>query len=86
MNEERLNAVLREFQPDEAAEMREFALREPWEQNLYLFREVKGLKKTVSLPAAKPPTLQDRLYDFGYIGAFIAYALFDNRNNLPGIK
>lgn len=78
MNEDRLSALLRNMQPDEAAEIREFAHREPWEQNVYLYRELKSLKKAKSF--------QDRLYDMGYAGALIAYVLFDNRNNLPGIK
>lgn len=78
MNEDRLNTLLRDMEPSEAAEIREFAHREPWEQNVYLFREIKGLKKS--------KTLQDRLYDYGMAGALVAYLLFDQRANIPGLK
>lgn len=78
MNEDRLNSMLRDLDPADAAEIREFAQRDTDEKIVYLFREMKGLKKS------KP--LTDRLYDMGYVGALLAYVLFDNKGNIPGIK
>lgn len=85
MNEERLNAVLRGLDPEVAAEEREFATRDQWEQNLYLYRTVKSIRADVKVLQQRR-SFHDRLYDYGMAGAMLAYLLFDNRSNLPGIK
>lgn len=78
MNEERISALLQPIDDNAVrAEVREFAARPMDEQLVQLYLEVKGLKKS------KPIT--DRLYDFGYVGALIAYMLFDQRDQLPHI-
>ena len=58
------------------AEVREFARRPQDEQLVQLYLELKARNAP-----SKP--LKERLYEFGYIGAFIAYALFDNKDSLP---
>ena len=59
MNERRFGEMLNGLDPEEASIVREFAHRDLWEQNVYLFREIRDVKRElpdlVDLPCASPP-------------------------------
>ena len=77
-----LNALLEDLPPRTAAEIREFANRDPQAQNVYLYRELTALRaQLVDLQGRK--TISDKLFDYGNAAALVAYLLFQNRNNLP---
>lgn len=75
LNGDRLNELVHGLHPSEAAEVREFAGWKQDEQLVYLYRELKLLKQT------KP--FRERVYEFGMVGAWLAYILFDQRGNIP---
>lgn len=89
MDWRRLNDLVREFSPQEAAVLREFAQRPQDEQLVYLFRELLDAKREASdakaavLDLKRGRPLMEKLQDFGMVGALVAYILFDNSDKLP---
>jgi len=81
MDVHRLNNLVREFPPEVAATVREFAQRDQDEQLVYLFMELQSAKAVVrELQRKKTPL--ETLTEWGPLGALIMYALVDNKDNL----
>lgn len=89
MDIQRLNALVREFPPETAATVREFAQREQDEQLVYLFMELQDAKSHATAAVAAVKELQrkktpgEQLAEWGPLGALILYALVDNKGHLP---
>ena len=73
MNGDRLDVLVRGLPPDRASVVREFARHPQDEQLVFLYVELVELQQ--GLKQQKP--LRERLYDFGMVGAFLAYVLLD---------
>lgn len=81
MNVERVNALVREFPPSVAAEVREFASRPQDEQLVYLFMELRDARtKVAALSLSKP--MRERLMEYGALGSIVAYVLFDRKDQI----
>lgn len=76
LNGPRLNELVHDLAPAEAAEIREFASRPSDEQLVWLYREMKRYHTSER-------SWKDRLTEAGTFGALIAYILFDHRAELP---
>lgn len=79
-----LNKALAELEPSVAAEIREFAGRDPNVQLVYLYRELMEMKADIAA-LKRSRSLKDRFTDIGTAGALVAYLLFDQRDKLGGL-
>ena len=66
---EEINRLLDSFPPEEAGAIREFAQRPLWAQNIYLYKEVRDIRRSRSFPALLTHGAQ--------AAGLVLYALFD---------
>lgn len=85
MNSERVTELLHGINDfGVRSKAREFAIAPQDEQNLHLFLAVEKLNSQIAALQEKNSSkpLAQRLYDYGVVGALLAYVLYD-RGQIP---